>query len=270
MNGLYKYFPVDLYKVEALARQRILLTPPKYFNDPWDFRVRREPITDDEMRTQFQKFQSERPSSVSFDEFKASITRPEFVEREGPDMQDSLSKIIGVVSLTSDPYNRLMWAYYADSHRGFVAEFAHGPTKESHGVEAALSPFGPAVRVTYAPNLQTFRADFSNVFEVYFIKHETWEHEAEWRVVEYLAAAVSEPKDEKIFHLLGFKPENLLRLILGLRVDPDVERRLSEMLDTKEFAHVKKEVMKIDSSSGELACSACETNAIADKSRTKT
>jgi hypothetical protein len=168
-------------------------------------------------------------------------------------MQDGLSKFIGVVSLTSDPYNRLMWGYYADSHRGFVAEFVHGPATESHDVETVVSPFGPAVKVTYASSLPTFRAGFSNPLQVYYTKHEEWDHEDEWRVVQYLTAATPKPKDGKTFYLLRFKPQYLVRVILGLRVDPEIERRLSAMLDTKEFAHVKKERMKIDASSGKLA-----------------
>lgn len=255
MNGLFKYFPVDLDKVETLARQQILLTPPKYFNDPWDFLVRRDPITDDEIRMLFEKFQRERPTSLSLDEFKTSITRREFTEREGPDMQAGLSKIVGVVSLTSDPCNRLMWGYYADSHRGFVAEFAHGPAKESEGVEVVVSPFGPAIRVSYASKPPTSRADFSNPLQVYFTKHEEWRHEKEWRVVEQLAAAVPEPKDGKTFYMLGFNPKDLVRVILGLRIDSGLERQLSEILDSKEFAHVKKERMKIDAPSGQLASS---------------
>lgn len=252
MNGLFKYFPVNLDKVEMLAHRQVLLTPPKYFNDPWDFLVQRDPITEDEARALFDQFQRERPTDLSFEEFHAGITRPEYVAREGPDMQDGLSKFVGVVSLTSDPYNRLMWGYYADSHRGFVAEFAHGPATESHGVEAAVSPFGPAVKVTYAPSLPKFRAGFSNPLEVLYTKNEVWDHEDEWRVVQYLAAAAREPTDGKMFYLLGFNPKDLVRVIFGLRVDPVLEKRLSEILDLKEFAHVRKERMKIDASSGEL------------------
>lgn len=253
MNGLFKYFPVNVDKVEMLARQQILLTPPKYFNDPWDFLARREPITEDDIRMLFEDFQSKQPGPRTLEEFKASVTRREFVEQEGPNMQDGLSKIFGVVSLTSDPYNRLMWGCYADSHRGFVAEFVHGPAKESQGVEAVVSPFGLAIKVRYATNPPRVRADFSNALEVYSTKHEEWGHENEWRVIEQLTAASPERKDGNIFYLLRFNPKHLVRIILGLRVDPALEKRLSEMLAMEEFAHVKKERMKIDTSRGQLA-----------------
>lgn len=255
MGGLFKYFPVDLYKVEKLGQHRIVLTPPKYFNDPWDFLVQREPITDDEINEQFEEFQAARPSSLTLEEFKQSITRPEFVEREGPDMQTGLSKMYGVVCLTSDPWNRLMWAYYADSHRGFVAEFTTGlKSDDVLGHETLVSPFGVAVKVRYEANSQKLKADFSNSLQAYTTKHLSWRHEDEWRVIELLAKAIPEPKDGKTFYLLSFRPQYLERIIFGLRVDPQLEKRLSEMLEIKEFAHVKKAKMRIDASSGQLIC----------------
>jgi hypothetical protein len=89
---------------------------------------------------------------------------------------------------------------------------------------------------------------------VYSTKHLSWTHENEWRVIEPLNKGVPEPHDGKTFYLLNFKPEHLVRVIFGLRVDPKVESRLLEMLSSKEFLHVKRDRMKIDVSGGELVC----------------
>ena len=59
--------------------------------------------------------------------------------------------------------------------------------------------------------------------------------------------------DGKTFYLLSFRPEYLLRIIFGLRVDPKIEARFLDMLSTKDFAHVAKEKIKIDPASGELS-----------------
>ena len=37
INGLFKYFPNDADKLERFINREVYLTPPKYFNDPWDF-----------------------------------------------------------------------------------------------------------------------------------------------------------------------------------------------------------------------------------------
>lgn len=115
-----------------------------------------------------------------------------------------------------------------------------------HQIQLTPPKFGIAVKVAYEANLKRLKADFSNPIEVYFTKHQKWGHENEWRVVEFLARAFPEPRNGKTFYLLGFKPKYLVRVILGLRVDPEVKNRLSEMLDMKEFGHVKIERMTID------------------------
>jgi hypothetical protein len=58
--------------------------------------------------------------------------------------------------------------------------------------------------------------------------------------------------DGETFYLLSFKPEYLIRIIFGLRVDPNMEKWLSDMLNTEDFAHVQKEKIGIDPSSGKL------------------
>ena len=60
IDGLFKYFPPDSYKLNKLAQREVLLTPPKYFNDPWDFRAERVPMTDAEIIAQFEKFENEK------------------------------------------------------------------------------------------------------------------------------------------------------------------------------------------------------------------
>ncbi|MDD5138842.1 MAG: hypothetical protein PHY43_01115 [Verrucomicrobiales bacterium] len=35
MTGLFKYFPPD--KMDFFENRLVLLTPPKFLNDPWDF-----------------------------------------------------------------------------------------------------------------------------------------------------------------------------------------------------------------------------------------
>ena len=49
-NGLFKYFPTDEDKLERFTNGQIYLTPPKYFNDPWDFRLRSEPPTEKQVK----------------------------------------------------------------------------------------------------------------------------------------------------------------------------------------------------------------------------
>jgi len=54
------------------------------------------------------------------------------------------------------------------------------------------------------------------------------------------------------FVLVWFRPNYLLRVILGLQAAPEVKFQLRQMLNHKEFEHVLKEEVYIDPDSREL------------------
>ena len=54
------------------------------------------------------------------------------------------------------------------------------------------------------------------------------------------------------FVLAWFRPNYLLRVILGLQAAPEVKFQLRQMLNHKEFDHVRKEEVHIDPDSREL------------------
>ena len=246
-NGLFKYFPKDPDKLEWFANGQILLTPPKYFNDPWDFLVRSEPYTDAEIETQA------RTLNIPLHELKQATMEHDFLSGESSDYQAEISKRVGVVCLNEEPLDRIMMAHYAESHRGFVAEFWHGDETESHGVAIRLGPFGPAGKVSYRKQPPLLRRDLENMAIPLWTKHTAWEYEREWRVVQSLdiATRVQTKYGENRF-LLKFEPSYLCRVIFGLRISRAVEGRLEEMLNRPEYKHVRKEQVIINAASSEL------------------
>lgn len=259
-RGLFKYFSTGSYELEKFLRRQVRLVPPKYFNDPWEFLIRAEPQTELEIRAQFERFENEsgygnrteQEKEALFRSFVASVTSAHFQEGEGPHLQENLSALFGVVSLTAEPLNRVMWAHYSDSHRGFVAEFKVSGETKWQGLPAVMTPFGPAREVPYEKTLKRFDTRSPDNTKIFWAKHKAWRYESEWRVIGTLQESSHDPKDGKTFYLLDFQPQGLLRLIFGLRVDHAVKDRLLEMLKDAEFAHVKKEIVKIDSESGDL------------------
>src|SRR5580658_5442951 len=104
-NGLFKYFPTDKDKLAIFISGHIYLTPPKFFNDPWDFLVRSEPWAKEHLEAE---------GFCDMPEFRADVNGPINLGGEARDQQNGLSKLVGVVSLAEDPLNRLMWANYGD------------------------------------------------------------------------------------------------------------------------------------------------------------
>src|ERR1043166_4377321 len=159
-NGLFKYFSPDEDKLERFTNGQIYLTPPKYFNDPWDFLLRSEPPNEAQVKKEVPFLRAR-----DVPDFLKQVSSAESLEAEAREQQEELSKIIGIVCLTEEPFDRLMWAYYGESHRGFVAEFGHSDEGTSaSGFRLCDSPFGAAVKVDYQPT-EPLKRDKSNMEE---------------------------------------------------------------------------------------------------------
>jgi hypothetical protein len=250
-TGLFKYFPPDEDKLERFTNGQVYLTPPKYLNDPWDFRLRSEPPTEEQVKKEIGSVLS--PEGLRG--FHKEASSPSFLEGEAHEQQNGLSERIGLVCLTEKPLDRLMWAHYGESHKGFVAEFRCAEYRcnkeEDRMVATCLTPFGGAMKVWYDQRQPVRKRDGSNIRDVCWTKHELWTYEQEWRVVEDLKKADSHPKHEGFF-LLWFKPTDLLRVIIGLKADPKVKFQLRQMLNHKEFEHVRNEEAYINPESRNL------------------
>jgi hypothetical protein len=253
---LYKYFPTDADKLERFINCQVYLTPPKYFNDPWDFRPRSEPPTHEQIQ-QIVKETGAKLSSHGLRDFHKEVNGPNYLEDEAQEQQNGLSELVGLVCLTEKHLDRLMWSHYGDSHRGFVAEFRCTEFEYTEGDAQAfstcLSPFGRtgAMKVQYLPEQPVRKHDGSNLKEVFWTKHDVWRYEQEWRIVEDLRKADPHPKREGFF-LLWFKPTDLVRVIVGLKVCQEVKFQLRQMLNHREFDHVCKEQACINPGSREL------------------
>jgi Protein of unknown function (DUF2971) len=248
-DGLFKYFSTDKDKLETFISGHIYLTPPKFFNDPWDFLIRSESWTKEHFEVE---------GFYVMPEFRADMNSPINLGSEAHDQQNGLSKLVGVVSLAEDPHNRLMWANYGDSHRGFVAEFRYAEKKtDGSGFQTCMTPFGGAGKVDYKSEQILRKREGANLRDVFWTKHIDWKYEQEWRVIESLQKAHSHP-NRAGFLLLKFEPTDLLRIIFGLRVCPQIETQLKQMLGRKKFEHVQMEKVLISPDGNELVSRACQ------------
>jgi hypothetical protein len=168
-------------------------------------------------------------------DFTKHIGGPSVLEEEAYEQRKELSQKVGLVCLTEK--------FRCPGYSGAGA--AH------LGCAYCCTPFGGARKVEYPPRLPRKKWDGSNIGEVCWSKHEAWKYEQEWRVVEPLSRANPHPTRAGYF-VLRFKAVDLLRVILGLEVDPEIEFQLGQMLHHREFEHVSKEVAYIDPDTREL------------------
>ena len=252
-TGLFKYFSIDHDKLKWFTEKQVLLTPPEFFNDPWDFLVQFEPHTDAHLENEAKKL------NLPIEHLRQVVTASDFPTEESRNYQKEIGKIIGVVCLAENPLDRVMWAHYAESHHGFVAEFAHGVEFQEDGFRQRVGPFGSAAKVQYLkPHEQQPKwiRDSSNIekdAKVLWTKHSKWGDEQEWRVIQsHGNATPCLASDGTPRSLLKFEPNHLIRVIFGLHICPTVEAKLRKMLSHPEFRNVRKEKADIDPVTNEL------------------
>lgn len=140
--------------------------------------------------------------------------------------------------------NLLMWAHYADSHRGAVLKLRCLPDRDT-----ALCAAMPVIYQDILPSLgdvETWARCVvgtgptplgSDVFKNYWLTKSTdWEHEREWRTI-----TKAEREDGPGFALLEIHPEEIDAIHLGCRM-PDgaraeIARRLTGPLEHVHLFH---------------------------------
>lgn len=143
---------------------------------------------------------------------------------------------VGVLSLTENPSDLLMWSHYTDFHRGLVLGFdsAHGFFNRRR---SESDEFYHLRRVVYSrkrPHVDLLRTD---CLELFLTKSEEWAYEAEWRMMtpiqdcQEVSAAV---------HVQEFPAACVKTVILGANSSPEFRNEIRNVLKgSADFAHVR-------------------------------
>ncbi len=230
--------PTKLYKYRSLADDmqwqyarniivdnEFYFCRPTEFNDPFECRpMFRVEGTVDEIALYFYKLLSRnRPeldeqSRRSMAATKASQMAADppgqlqaFIER----FHETQINNYGVLSLSADPENILMWAHYANNHRGICLEFS---------TDKALDNLCYAEPVTYQDEFPTINVltagdDPPQMMRTMLItKSKLWKYEQEWRLVDLDGHG---PKQ--------FNPGTLTGIIVGAKCSEESLGRLVTM-----------------------------------------
>ena len=165
-------------------------------------------------------------------------------------MQDFFSSYVrrmrsqlGVLSLTEDPLNPAMWAYYANNLTGFVISFC--PVHEFFFPEDGsfwndiLSP------VIYSRRRRYGSLDMAP-YALMFEKDRKWAHEREWRLVRMVKRY--DRIENGSCHLFRLPPDVIGGVILGARMAQADRNELLALIETDErYAHVGVREVALDS-----------------------
>jgi len=144
---------------------------------------------------------------------------------------------LGVLSLSEDPLNLLMWAHYADEHRGVTIEldYSHASLFKLAGGGAEFSSLNA---VQYQQNKVTGIPLPDTVVESLLVKSPDWEYEKEWRFIRTLN--LLEEVKPGIF-VEKLHPEAICKIILGTRFPGNRLEEIKKFTSKPEFQHVSIE-----------------------------
>ena len=253
--ALFRYFSPEA-ALRVLKTSELMVTPPKYLNDPLECRpvikckdpdgfARRK--VDEIMTSDFFESQKSILPVRSFQEYQSILKNrdSELSERAvqlvadadshlQAKIQDLISKEVGVICFAADGLNHQMWAHYASSHHGMVIEFRQDDPVFS------LPSFFP-IEYSDEPVVldASSRITRDDIALLLRRKRSRWSSEMESRLVVPLEKATPRDCRDGRRYFIPIGPKLVVSFTLGLRANDEIRRAVIELLRRPDFAHVK-------------------------------
>ncbi|MGC9976036.1 MAG: DUF2971 domain-containing protein [Syntrophales bacterium] len=129
ITHLYKYRAFNPRNLSMLETGKVWFAKPESFNDPFDCKIPFDPsLTTEDLKEYCQRTGESELMLLMLTNKKGEVT-PEFIERWGEELKkvDEQLRNCGVFSLSALNNNILLWAHYADGHKGFCIEYVRSP-----------------------------------------------------------------------------------------------------------------------------------------------
>lgn len=214
---LYKYRTIDSVK-QLLYNHKIYFSSSKEFNDPFESAIN---ILSGYTPQQYYE-------SFLFGDMTPEVSK-ELTRQivsgiiDGETLLKQLTRevisSVGYYCMTTKPDNLLMWAHYADSHKGVCLKF---------DILKDLDTFLVPVPVDYNEHYIEFNMLNSDLLSVLRRKSPDWKYEDEYRII-------------KTDHqgLWKIKPECLVEIIFGCRTSEEDKKEIKKLAASSGFTNVK-------------------------------
>ena len=268
---VYKYASPYLWD-RILKAKQIRFTQPEVFNDPFEMQPFYESLAEDPeiqnnlseaqlentLKDLFQQQYPNLPAEIQslvpreFLRFYARMATPAALDH-APELLDGFTgairsglykgfnENIGVLALTEKADNLLMWAHYAQNHKGFVIEFDHDHKYFNQQLHPS-DEFRHIRKVVYSDKRPNVRiSTFEDAADIFLTKSTEWTYEQEWRIMRPLQDAAEVIQlDGDAIHLFSFPPDCVTGIVFGCRMLADVKKEMTEYLSNEEsYSHVK-------------------------------
>ena len=251
---LYKYRAFDENGLKILINRELYFASPESLNDPLDYQVSLSNILSDMVHS------GDYPhiNVILKLLWVPKITKPE-TGKEIPvlDFLENRLKTYGVLSLSKNNSDALLWSHYAGGHKGFTVGFHQNEIIKAfqrqniYGQDVRYGGIDPIKRLfqeaaeTYkqigdedyrgAPEEKTVKRmretqDYfhEKLFETCFrLKSSDWEYEEEYRFVKEGPG------------LVAFQPEFVKEIIFGMKMTSEHKRTIRNVLKGSDWQHIE-------------------------------
>jgi len=227
----YKYLNFDPHKsLKVITDSTTRFSMPTDFNDPFDCFPFIDPkqVTDEALKPLLKKLPISPADRLSQKKvLKRNLQR----SIESGNYLGDFNSHIGVCCLSRSATEPLMWAHYADNHRGFVVEFKIPMLGTKDQVERSDYFLIPH-EVDYSkhrPEITLLENDERQVELSLLTKSDHWDYEQEERVISYQRGP----------GVHNISPSLLCTVIAGMRMNPDHLHQLEQAIRNHNRTHYK-------------------------------
>ncbi|MEO6104284.1 MAG: DUF2971 domain-containing protein [Pseudoxanthomonas sp.] len=190
----------------------------------------------------------------NMDEMIAAM--PALSEKLRAVLHGKLGSGIGILSLSEDSANDLMWAHYAADHSGLVLEFDE--TNEFfHRQRSDKDEFFHLRKVNYIGkrlSFESFEQMIDDENELFASKLDSWAYEQEWRMLAPLMNRAPEIEAAEPIHLFQFPRAAVSAVIFGYKSSPAMREEVCSILKSDAaYADVNILVTYVDLEQGKIA-----------------
>lgn len=252
-NFYYKYLSIE--RIDYLDDELLRFTQPSDLNDPFECLPQKPSDQDiknmiDVVKTKLiQQAKSTEETKFYLDKVKGleydieNNIKGNLVDKMYYEAYDNINTEIGILSLSKNWYNTLMWSHYTKSHSGFCIGFNPEHSYFENYLSEDKNTSKTIDEVEYASERLKIQTDINQKpleLEPFFTKSMDWKYEEEIRMVATLDFAdkikKNKPNDIYLFKV----PHNALtEIIAGANIDKKNEEKLKQFCLLKNIKFYK-------------------------------
>lgn len=230
--ALHKFVSADRL-ISILRSPSIRFTQPQFLNDPYECHLS---LDKSAVLERYKAFRKQAEPGINDAQLSNALTIA-----EDQLVVDALlqyrerRKSLGVVSLSEDPLNLLMWSHYGDEHRGAAIELDWSHPKLRPGSFGG-DEFSGLVKVEYTNRKIFGLPDPDTIVDVLSTKSPHWSYELEWRLIRTLNLTRHVHSD---IYVVDFDLSAIRTIYLGANFDGSLIPEMNKFCSDNGGEHIR-------------------------------